>query len=302
VRVRIGGYSRRVVIVVASVASALFILLGFLLANAGHDDRFYLVIGASSAKGFEPIGQLGLNGKPKEGPTSDGYANDLVSLEAARNVSLALDTVACPGEVIQTMLDGGDACYTGGNSQLALAEKFLRAHRQEAGVVTIELGFNNIRPCITFENDQSSCVPENIALIKTDLPKILDGLKKAAGPDVTFVGLQDGDPYLGHYLLGSSGQANAAMSLRTMKTLNATLNRIYEAAGMRVAPVAAALRMSDTDKSITRDGKKIPVDVATACATTWMCRALPWGPDDHPNNAGYLIIAQAVARVLAKTR
>jgi hypothetical protein len=144
-------------------------------------------------------------------------------------------------------------------------------------------------------------VPENIALIKRDLPTILADLKKAAGSQVTFVGLQDGDPYLGHYLSGPSGQANAAMSLRTMNTLNAALDQIYEAAGMRVAPVAAALRMNDTAKTVTRDGQKIPADVATACATTWMCRALPWGPDDHPNNSGYLIIAKAIEGVLAKT-
>jgi lysophospholipase L1-like esterase len=31
-----------------------------------------------------------------------------------------------------------------------------------------------------------------------------------------------------------------------------------------------------------------------------MCRKLPWGPDDHPNNKGYLIIAKAIEGVLAK--
>lgn len=296
----IGKYSRPFAIVAATIVAVGLVLLGLLLANADHSNRFYLVIGASSAKGFEPIGQLGLNGKPKEGPTSEGYDEDLVRLEAAKNVSLVLDNIACPGEVVQTMLDGGDACYSPHTSQLTAALKFLRAHRSEAGVVTIELGFNNIRPCITFMAGQSDCVPHNIALIESDLPKILRELKRAAGSQVTFVGLQDGDPYLGYYLSGSSGREKAIRSLSTMTALNAALDRVYEDEDIRVAPVARALHMSDSEKMVTRDGRSIPENVASACATTWMCRKLPWGPDDHPNNKGYLIIAKAIEGVLAK--
>ena len=42
----------------------------------------------------------------------------------------------------------------------------------------------------------------------------------------------------------------------------------------------------------------VPVDVAQICRLTWMCTPAPYGPDDHPNKAGYLLIARTIMAAL----
>jgi hypothetical protein len=49
------------------------------------------------------------------------------------------------------------------------------------------------------------------------------------------------------------------------------------------------------------NGDVVPKNVAQICALTFMCRAYPWGPDDHPTNLGYQEIAQDIVRVLPAT-
>jgi hypothetical protein len=39
----------------------------------------------------------------------------------------------------------------------------------------------------------------------------------------------------------------------------------------------------------------VPTDVARVCALTWMCTAPPLGPNLHPNDTGYHVIAGALA-------
>jgi hypothetical protein len=169
---------------------------------------------------------------------------------------------------------------------------------EKTGVVTIDVGFNNIRPCLQFTTIEESCVKSSVALIKEDLPEALSGLEKAAGPAVTFVGVPYGDPYLGHYVNSSLGSANATSTLRAMKTMDAALDDAFNASKIVVAPVATALKMNDTKMTGHYDGRVVPEDVAMACDTTWMCRIAPWGPNDHPNNLGYATIAKAIDQVL----
>jgi hypothetical protein len=38
----------------------------------------------------------------------------------------------------------------------------------------------------------------------------------------------------------------------------------------------------------------VPDNVANACELTWMCAPKPYGPNLHPNDAGYLKIASAI--------
>lgn len=261
-------------------------------SNAG----FYLVIGASAARGFEPTGSMTPRG-PAEAASNNGYANDLDSMLAAKGSKLALDNIACPGETIQTFVGGGDAC-TPTTSQLSRAESFLRDHTGESGVVSIDVGFNNIRPCLQFTTVSESCVASSVALIHQDLPKALAALKKAAGPKVTFVGVPYGDPFLGHYLVNSEGPANATETLQAMNEMDAALDAAFGGSNMAVAPVTSALKLSDTSMTGDYGGHRVPEDVAMACKTTWECRATPWGPNDHPDNEGYSMIAKAIEQEL----
>lgn len=38
----------------------------------------------------------------------------------------------------------------------------------------------------------------------------------------------------------------------------------------------------------------VPDNVAHACELTWMCAPKPYGPNMHPNDAAYLMIASAI--------
>ncbi len=234
---------------------------------------------------------------PAEAATNNGYANDLDAVLAAKGSPLTLDNIACPGETIQTFVDGGDAC-TPSTSLLSRAESFLRDKSGEIGIVTIDIGFNDIRPCLQFTKVDESCVASSVALIKRDLPQAVSGLEKAAGRGVAFVGVPYGDPFLGHYLDSSLGPANAMATLQAVKEMDAALDAAFKASNVAVAPVASALMVSDTKMTGHYDGRVVPENVAKACETTWMCRAAPWGPNDHPDNKGYSIIATAITHVL----
>ena len=266
------------------------------LSDGRASTGFYLVIGASDARGFEPNGTMTPRG-PGEASTNNGYASDLAAMLSAKGAPVSLDNIACPGETIQSFVGGGDAC-TPSTSLLRRAEDFLREHSNDAGIVTVDVGFNNMRPCLQFTRVDEKCVAKSVASVREDLPAALKGLAKAAGPRVTIVGITYGDPFLGHYLKPSLGPTNAIATLQAMEQLDTALVSVFRAADMVVAPVESALRVSDTAGTGRYDGRHVPANVAEACKTTWMCLGAPWGPNDHPNNKGYAIIARAIAQVL----
>jgi len=260
---------------------------------------FYLAIGASASLGFQPTGIVNHNGRR----TSDGYANDLVLLEAYQGVALTLRQIGCPGETVQSILNTrvADHCYTLPETQMTQAVAFLRANRSSVGVVTVDLGFNNIRLCLWAAPVNEACANQAIAAVHVDMPKVLKELKDAAGPNVRFVGLEYNDPFLARYINGAAGAAAATVGLVAMDRLNATLNQVYVAAGVSVANVPALFDTDVTTRIAAPGGGVIPENVAQACAMTWMCYTAPFGPDDHPNDAGYSLIAQAIAAVLPKS-
>jgi hypothetical protein len=42
----------------------------------------------------------------------------------------------------------------------------------------------------------------------------------------------------------------------------------------------------------------VPQDVERTCSLTWNCTPGPLGPNPHPNDAGYQLIAQSIAAVV----
>lgn len=260
---------------------------------------FYLAIGASSSLGFQPTGIAHHNGRR----TPDGYANDLVLLEGYQGISLTLDQIGCPGETVQTILNTqvADHCYSLPDTQMTKAVSYLQAHQGEAGVVTVDLGFNNIRLCLWPTVVDQTCVNQAIDAARLDTPMVLKELKNAAGSNVRFVGLEYSDPFLSRYLDGPAGSADATATLIAMNRLNATLNQVYVGAGVSVANVPALFNTEDTTRVAVANVGAIPQNVAQACLLTWMCYSAPFGPDDHSNDAGYALIAQAIGAVLPQS-
>jgi lysophospholipase L1-like esterase len=250
---------------------------------------FYLAIGGSASVGVQPTTIA-----PFGQPTSDGYANDLVSLEATNGLSLQLDQIGCPGETTTTMLRGGKSCYQSPNSQLSAAILFLGTHQADSGVVTIDLGFNNVVHCLKNLNVVNQCVNQGLSQLRNQLPQILTDLEVVAGPNVSFVGVGHYDPFLANALNGPNGQLEAAKSLQIIGRLNRALSAVFQAQDITMANVASAFQSADTQLVALAGFGMVPQNVTNICAMTWMCQAAPLVANLHPNDLGYQAIALAI--------
>jgi lysophospholipase L1-like esterase len=282
---------------VISLSAAPFAVIGVVNSSpAGADSTlptFYLDLGGSASVGVQPTL---IN--PRGQWTATGYANDLVAYEGTRGVTLALTQLGCPGETTATMLLGGDHCYAAGETQLHEAMAFLLAHNTQAGVVTIDLGFNNLRLCLEHQTVDSLCVTHELSQIHQQLPMMIEVLKSAAGPDVSFVGLGHYNPFLADSLQGRVGKLISATSNYVVGQLNATLQGVYARTGVSMAMVGGAFESRDVALVNMVGVGMVPENVANACALTWMCQPAPMGPNIHPNDAGYTAIATAIEGVL----
>jgi hypothetical protein len=113
-----------------------------------------------------------------------------------------------------------------------------------------------------------------------------------------FVGLLYEDPFLADYLYPGNGINDANLSLQVMAKLNASLMTIYRSNGVTMVNVPGAFKTNETNMVSLKGVATVPQNVASACTLTWMCTKPPFGPDDHPNNAGYRVIAVAIEGVL----
>ncbi len=257
--------------------------------------EFYLSIGASESVGFQPTIL-----RPHGQRTRLGYANDLVAMEAADGKIVTLTQLGCPGESTTTMLMGGDRCQPG-VSQVSRAVAFLQAHSRERGIVTIDLGFNDLHPCIHTLDFSPSCVSTQVATMSGQLSAILDQLQAAAGPGVTFVGLNHNDPFVAAGVSGHATEQYVDNSVSAFSQLNQALATVYTDHHIVVADVAQAFADGVTTRIDVPGLGTVPTSVARECALTWICSPAPFGPNLHANAAGYKVIAQAIEDALHQT-
>lgn len=256
-------------------------------ALADPGSSWYLALGDSLAAGYQPVGD-----PERDHVTRAGYADQLWLMARQHYQGLQLLNLACPGETTATIRLDNDRCTYEAGSQLAEALAFIEAHPDELAFITIDIGFNDF-DC----TDAMECLLPGLARIQERLPPILDELH-AAAPDVPIVGMNVYDPYLVMWFdpetRGLSGQSVVAVQL-----LNATLEGVYERAGMSVADVEAAFDITDWETLVPMAGRgHVPRNVALLCERTWLCHEPPLGPDRHPNPLGFRVMAEAFAREL----
>lgn len=255
---------------------------------------WYLAVGASASLGYQPMGQPG----GREHATKSSYTNDLVAIGATRGLALQLHQIGCPGETYASMLTAIDHCFKKSNGQLAQALSYLALHHNNRVLVTIDLGFNDVRKCLTLATVNEGCAEQGLSGVRNSIDSVLRQLEAAAGPHTHFVGLTVDDPFLAHYLNGAAGPSDAAATLKIMDSLNSTLRAKYHQYNIPVADVATAFSSDVQVPVAVKSGGTMPTNVSIVCELTWMCNSPPWGPDDHPNNAGFQVIAKVVASVM----
>ena len=282
----------RIALAVA-VAAAVTACSGPATSVGSHADSvpasYYLAVGDSLSQGVQP------DAAGTSVPTGQGYPDQLYAALHRSQPALRLVKLGCPGETTATMIHGGTCRYRGG-SQLAGAVAFLKAHRGHVVLVTIDIGANDPEDCGSHLNLQAitACVGTNLPEAASNLGTILARLRTAAGPGVRIVGMSYYLPALAEWLNGTLGQLVARVSERLAAEYNDLLDGAYASSGVRVANVFGAFETADFGNGVAVPGVgTVPRNVARICQWTWACASPPRGPNQHANQAGYSVIAQA---------
>jgi lysophospholipase L1-like esterase len=264
--------------------------------------HYYVALGDSLSQGVQPLP----SGQSVE--TNQGYANDLYAYYRKQIHSLKLVQLGCPGDTTTSMLTGvGNQpaaslfhCDRAHGSQLAAAEAFLRSHRGEVSLVTLDIGANDVDGCVSAPASVLSCVGAGEASISRNTPQILRGIKRAAGKGAALAAMNLYDPVLAYALQPTSPLFSlAGASLVLAKGVNTDIANADTAAGFKTADVQDAFDTFDQTPA-TFGTTTAAENVVQVCTLTWACTAPPRGPNIHANAMGYSVIAGAFEAVLGK--
>jgi lysophospholipase L1-like esterase len=258
--------------------------------------EYYLSLGDSLSVGDQP------NAQGVTLPTDQGYADQLYTALQRTDRDLRLVKLGCPGETAATLVNGGICGYAGdrrysltadAGTQLSAALAFLHAHRGRVPLITLDIGANDLNPCIALGSIPAiaACIPPVLSAIGQNLGTTLAALR-AADPHAMIIGMSYYDPELAEWLTGSAGEAFAQGSIALATALNQVLSAVYQQARVPVADVFSAFDTTDMTDTVNVPGiGTLPEDVALICQWTWECAAPPVGPNEHANEAGYGVIA-----------
>ena len=251
---------------------------------------YYLSLGDSLAQGVQP------NSSGTDVETNQGYPNQLYTSLRLGNPTLKLVKLGCPGETTATMMNGGICSYAKG-SQLAQAAAFLASHKGKVQLVTIDIGANDLNPCLALTGLPAivKCLEGVFPTIQANLTTIMNQLTTAdgSGPTPPIIGMTYYDPELVAWLEGTAaGRAFAKDSIALAQGFASLLSGVYTGFGAKVADVYTAFHTPAFHTTVTLPAfGVVPKDVGYICMYTWECAAPPVGPNEHATVLGYGVIA-----------
>ena len=271
-------------------------------ADAAKPKRqLYVSLGDSYAIGYQPSVVHGAGG------TRNGFAYQVPGLARARGYRFKLVNFGCGGETSVSLLKRTAACrglgpggrHYAGLTQIAAAERFLRAHRGEVGLVTVSIGGNDVVACVD-EAEPIPCIATVVQQLQKNVTEIAERLRAAAGENVRIVGITYPSVVLGLWVGVGANQDLARLSIVALKELiNPTLKRAYEAAGgifVDVTAASGAYEPLDQTTDRLRGYGTIPVAVAKVCELTYYCEFR----DIHARTSGYRLIARLIVKTLPR--
>jgi lysophospholipase L1-like esterase len=295
--------SRR--LAVCALALAAVLLLPAAASAAQRDSQFYVSLGDSYATGFQATGPGG-----EGAATRNGFADRLPRAARGRGYRLELVNFGCGGETSTSILRRKKACEGpavggpryGGRTQAAAAERFLRRHRGEVGLVTVSIGGNDVTACARAA-DAISCVGTAVQEIKANVGTLVRRLRAAAGPTPRIVGITYPDVILGGWVSGvPADQDLARLSvIAFQQVINPTLKQAYESVkrGSFVDVTAATGAYGSLDETVDLPPYGvIPKPVAEVCRLTYYCEFR----DIHARTIGYRLIGDLIAESLPRRR
>jgi lysophospholipase L1-like esterase len=267
---------------------------------AKPERRYYVSLGDSYAIGYQPSVVRKATG------TRNGFAYQLPRLAARRGYRFKLVNFGCGGETTLSLLERTTRCggpapggpdYTG-RTQIAAAERFLRAHRGKVGLVTVVIGGNDVTRCARAP-DPIPCVGTAVEAIRKNVGAIAARVREAAGRKVRIVGVTYPDVTLGEWVGPNPDPDLARLSVVAFEQLiNPTLKQAYAAAGggfVDVTAATGAYGSLDETTTIAAYGT-IPLPVAKVCEYTYYCEFR----DIHARTSGYELIAELIVKTLPR--
>lgn len=207
---------------------------------------------------------------------------------------LQVEDMAVSGETTSSMLNDG---------QMYKALSFLQQHAGATVLITIDIGGNDLLPCVNGTSVNLACLQGDESTAVSNLGIILSQLRQAAGPTAPIIGMNYFDPFLGDWLAGGSTQTEADLSVSLVGEFNSMLTGAYQQVGAPVADVASAFDITDLTDMVSSQWGDVPLAVDKACTLLDItCQAGQMeGFGDDPTEAGATVIAQAFEQTIGST-
>jgi lysophospholipase L1-like esterase len=284
-----------------TLAIAALVILAVPATADAAKRQYYVSLGDSYATGFQP------SVVNERAGTRNGFAYQLPGLARKRGYDFKLVNFGCGGATTESLLQQTERCDGPGpggrgwrgRTQIAAAERFLRRHRGEVGLVTVSIGGNDVTACARAA-DPIPCVVTAVQAIQENVTETAERLRVAAGRKVRIVGTTYPDVLLGQWVGLNSNQDLARLSVTAFKDfINPALKRAYEGVDGRFVDVTAASgaygSLEETTDRLPAYGT-IPLPVAKVCELTYYCDFR----DIHARTNGYRLIARLVAKTLPR--